>query len=157
MIRITGSFPSSPLPFQDPIKKIQKQLHNSIEQFKTKLQTLSTNPNKAKDPQFLEEFAYVTQQLSSNIEETEKSSLDNPRKTLEDLKDAAYIMNNILYQPLDVQGISGISLLKAATDFNTETGIDSSLSLVLHNFTQYKAPLQRLIQEIALVIEDLES
>jgi cobalamin biosynthesis protein CobT len=157
MIRITRSFPSSPLPFQDPIKKIQKQLYDSIEQFKTKLQSLSSNPSKAKDPQFLEEFAYATQQLHSSIEETEKSSLDGHKKTLEDLKDAADIMNNILYQSLDVQGAPDISLLKAASDFQKETSTASGLSLVLHNFTKYEAPLQRLIEEISLVMEDLEN
>lgn len=74
MIRITGSFPSSPLPFQDPVKKIQKQFYDRIEQFKTKLQSLYSDPSKAKDPQFLEEFAYTIQLLNSTIEEIERSS-----------------------------------------------------------------------------------
>lgn len=75
---------------------------------------------------------------------------------LEDLKDAADIMHNILYQPLDAPGISDITLLKAATDFRIEASADSSLSIVLHNFTKHEAPLQMLIQEITFIMEDLE-
>ena len=72
MIRITGSFPFSPLPFQDPTKKTQKRLYDGIEQFKTKLQSLDAI--KIKDPHFLEEFAYVVQQLNSIVEEIERST-----------------------------------------------------------------------------------
>lgn len=72
MIRITGSFPSSPLPFQDPIKKTQKLLYDGIEQFKTKLQSL--DEIKTQDPHFLEDFAYAVQQLNSIVEEIERSS-----------------------------------------------------------------------------------
>lgn len=74
MIRITGSFPSSPLPFQDPIKKIQKQFYDRIEQFKIKLHSLLADPSKTNDPQFLEEFAYTVQLLNSTIEEIERRS-----------------------------------------------------------------------------------
>ncbi len=72
MIRITGSFPSSPLPFQDPIRKIQKELYDSVGHFKAKLQSLDAV--KAKDPQFLEEFAYAVKQLNSIVEKIERSS-----------------------------------------------------------------------------------
>lgn len=76
---------------------------------------------------------------------------------LEDLKDAAYVMHNILHQPLNVPRTdSEITLLRASTDFKIEEGKDSDLSLVLHNFTQYKAPLEMLIQEITFIMEDLE-
>lgn len=75
---------------------------------------------------------------------------------LEDLKDAADILHNILYQSLDVPGVSDITLLKAAIDFKIEESTDSSLRLVLHNFTQHEAPLQMLIQEITFIMEDLE-
>lgn len=72
MIRITGSFPSSPLPFQDPIKKTQKRFYNGIENFKTRLQSL--DEIKAKDLHFLEDFAYAVKQLNSIVEEIERSS-----------------------------------------------------------------------------------
>ena len=148
MIRITGSFPSSPLPFQDPIKKIQKQLYDSIGQFKTKLQSLDAV--KTKDPQFLEEFAYAVKQLNSLIEKIEESS----RSFSEDLKDTAYIMHNILYQSLYNPNTSETSLLKAATDVKIEE--DANLGLVLHNFTKYPNRLEMLIQELTLIMKDLE-
>ncbi|MGL5263596.1 MAG: hypothetical protein ACRDAI_03335 [Candidatus Rhabdochlamydia sp.] len=72
MIRITGSFPSSPLPFQDPIKKTQKRLYDGIDQLKTKLQSL--DDVKIKDPHFLEDFAYAVKQLNSIVEEIERST-----------------------------------------------------------------------------------
>ncbi|VHO04410.1 hypothetical protein [Candidatus Rhabdochlamydia sp. T3358] len=150
MIRITGSFPSSPLPFQDPIKKIQKQLYDSVGQFKTKLQSLDAI--KAKDPQFLEEFAHGTIQLNSIVEKIEESS----RTSSEDLKDAAYIMHNILYQSLySPNSASETTLLKAATDFKIEE--NSDLSLVLHNFTKHPNRLEMLIQELTVIMEDLEN
>jgi hypothetical protein len=75
----------------------------------------------------------------------------------EDLKDAAYIMHNILHQTLDVPGSdSEITLFRAAADFKIEEGKDSDLSLVLHNFTQHQAPLEMLIREITFIMEDLE-
>ncbi|MGB7127845.1 MAG: hypothetical protein WBD50_01975 [Candidatus Rhabdochlamydia sp.] len=151
MIRITGSFPSSPLPFQDPIKKTQKQLYDSIGQFKTKLQSLDAV--KVKDPQFLEEFAYGTTQLNSFVEKIEETS----RAFSEDLKDAAYIMHNILYQSLySPNNASETTLLKAATDFKIEEGKDSDLSLILHNFTEHPNRLGMLIQELTVIMEDLE-
>ena len=149
MIRITGSFPSSPLPFQDPIKKIQKQLYDSIGQFKTKLQSLDAA--KARDPQFLEEFAYGTRQLNSLVEKIEESS----RTSSEDLKDAAYIMHNVLYQSLySPNSASETTLLKAVTDFKIEE--DSDLSLVLHNFTKHPNRLEMLIRELTVIMEDIE-
>ncbi|MCL6756474.1 MAG: hypothetical protein M3A24_04930 [Candidatus Rhabdochlamydia oedothoracis] len=150
MIRITGSFPSSPLPFQDPIKKIQKELYDSIGQFKTKLQSL--NAVKAKDPQFLEEFAYGIRQVNSLVEKIEESS----RTSSEDLKDAAYIMHNVLYQSLySPNSASETSLLKVATNFKIEE--DSDLSLVLHNFTKHPNHLDMLIRELTVIMEDLEN
>lgn len=149
MIRITGSFPSSPLPFQDPIKKIQKRLYDSIEHFKTKLQSLDAI--KTKDPQFLEEFAYGTRQLNSIVEKIEEN-----RASPEDLKDAADIMHNILYQALYSPNTSETTLLKAATDFKIEEGKDSDLSLVLHNFTRHPNRLEMLIQELTVIMEDLD-
>ncbi|MDR2539662.1 MAG: hypothetical protein LBC45_03535 [Chlamydiales bacterium] len=145
MIRITGSFPSSPLPFQDPIKKIQKQLYDSVDQFKTKLQSLDTV--KAKDPQFLEEFAYGTKQLSSIIERIENSSKTSSEK----LKDAAYIIHNILYQSFH---ISKTTPLKAATDFKIEE--DSNLSSALHNFIKHPNRLEMLIRELTVIMKGLE-
>ncbi|PWU15773.1 MAG: hypothetical protein C5B45_01810 [Chlamydiae bacterium] len=74
---------------------------------------------------------------------------------LEDLKDTAYIMHNILYQPLyNPNSASETTLLKAATDFKTEEGSD--LSLVLHNFTKHINRLEMLIQELTVIMEDLE-
>ena len=149
MIRITGSFPSSPLPFQDPIKKTQKELYDSIGQFKTKLQFLDAI--KAKDPSFLEEFAYAVKQLNSLVEKIEESS----KRSSEDLKDAAYIIHNILQQSLySPKNASETSLLKAATDFKIEE--NSDLSLVLDNFTKHPNRLGMLTQELTVIMEDLE-
>lgn len=76
----------------------------------------------------------------------------------EDLKDAAYIIHNILHQPLDVpDSDSEITLFKAAMNFKIEEGKDSDLSLVLHNFTQHQAPLEMLIREITFIMKDLEN
>lgn len=153
MIRITDSFPFSPLPFQDPIKKIQKELYDSIGQFKAKLQTLDAI--KANNSQFLEEFAYGTIQLNSIIEKIETSS----RRSSEDLKDAAYIiMHNILYQSLySPNNAFETTLLKAAIDFKREKREDSDLNSILHNFIKHRNRLEMLIQELTVIMENLEN
>ncbi|HEV3269763.1 MAG TPA: hypothetical protein VGZ69_03845 [Candidatus Rhabdochlamydia sp.] len=74
---------------------------------------------------------------------------------LEDLKDAAYIIHNVLHQPLDVPDAdSEITLLRAAIDFKIEE--DSDLSLALHNFTKHPNRLKMLIQELTVIMEDLD-
>lgn len=76
----------------------------------------------------------------------------------EDLKDAAYMIHNILHQPLDVpDSDSEITLVRASMNFKIEEGKDSDLSLVLHNFIQHQAPLEMLIREITFILEDLEN
>lgn len=75
---------------------------------------------------------------------------------LEDLKDNAYIIQNILLQPLySPNSASETSLLKAATDFKIEE--NSDLSLVLHNFTKHPNRLRMLIQELNVIMGDLEN
>ena len=106
---------------------------------------------KAKDPQFLEEFAYAVKQLNSLVKKIEKSS----KRSSEDLKDAAYIIHNILHQSLySPKNASETSLLKAATDFKIEE--NSDLSLVLDNFTKHSNRLGMLAQELTVIMGDLE-
>ncbi len=74
----------------------------------------------------------------------------------EDIKDAAEIINNILEQPLNVDGASeNVSLLKAATEFN-KGDPDADLYKIIRSFIEHPEGTKSLLTELELLIADLK-
>jgi hypothetical protein len=75
---------------------------------------------------------------------------------LENLKDSAEILSNILNQPLDISGIAeNISLIQAIDNFPSQQAEHSELSKMLKTFAANQEPTFALIQELQLIAKDL--
>ncbi len=74
----------------------------------------------------------------------------------ENLKDSAEILQNILHQPLEIDGAeTNISLLQAIQNYSSQQPSHSDLSKMLRTFLSNREPLQILIQELQLIARDL--
>ncbi|HSX03323.1 MAG TPA: hypothetical protein VLG76_01195 [Rhabdochlamydiaceae bacterium] len=74
----------------------------------------------------------------------------------ENLKDAGEIIQNILNQPLSITGAKdGISLYKAAKNFDSNEAANSDLRKILLTFLQYPEHTQILFQELELILKDI--
>ncbi len=75
----------------------------------------------------------------------------------EDIKDAAQIVNNILEQPLSIEGASeNISLLKAAEQFN-KSNPESDLYKIIRSFIEHPEGTKALLTELELLLADLKT
>ncbi len=74
----------------------------------------------------------------------------------EDLNEAAQIVNNVLEQPLNIEGATpNISLLKAALDFKPDDP-SSDLFKIIHSFIEYPENTKALLTELELLLADLK-
>ncbi|HKZ00015.1 MAG TPA: hypothetical protein VJ112_02500 [Rhabdochlamydiaceae bacterium] len=74
----------------------------------------------------------------------------------ENLKDASVIIQNILNQPLALEGKKEeVSLFEAALKFDPNNADGSDLSLILKSFIDYPEPTHTLLRELELLSDDL--
>lgn len=75
----------------------------------------------------------------------------------ENLQDAGEIIQNILTQPLAIPGAKAdISLLDAAQQYDPHHPLTSDLRKILLSFLQFPEPTQMMLQELALLQDDLQ-
>lgn len=76
----------------------------------------------------------------------------------ENLQDAAMIVQNILSQPLEIQGASkDVSLLKAAQSFDPHNPLESDFTKILASLLAYPESTQLLIKELEMLSDDLKT
>jgi acetolactate synthase small subunit len=74
----------------------------------------------------------------------------------ENLRDNAEILQNILHQSLEISGApENISLIQAVESYSSQQSDHSDLSRMMRTFSNNPKSLERLIQELHLVVKEL--
>jgi hypothetical protein len=75
----------------------------------------------------------------------------------ESLKDASEIIQNILTQPLEIEGWDRtVSLLEAAKSYLNSNGQSEDLTKVLQCLVRYREPTETLVNELAIISDELQ-
>jgi len=75
----------------------------------------------------------------------------------ESLKDASQIIQNILTQPLEIEGCpENITFLQAAKTYLESKGQSDDLNKVLQCLVRYPEPTETLLNELSIISDELQ-
>ncbi len=151
----------SPLPhtFQNPeVEKLAKDLGAQIEKFRS---LISPDPaQKSYLPPTKENLLELARTICDLDEQSHNAKNLIGRMTKgpleENLEDAANIVQDILKQPLAIEGAEeGISVIAAASNYQANPSEDSDLGKLSQAFALYPSSTNTLVQELHFLAQDL--
>lgn len=112
---------------------------------------------KANDASYLKSVAEATLSLHNAAQQSLQVAKKEMTMQEENLLDAGKIITTILTQPLSLPDeTKDISMLSAALEFETKNATSTPLCKMLHQFLDYPAPVDRFLQELDLISQDLQ-